>query len=137
MTCSNLFREYSESSLFHHYYNRSWVLIIQSFSYMYTLFIRFLKRLFIKIKTYGMVNPKWRFSGIKNIFHFGNPNIPNIDAISGALFTLRIQYEYTQTQRDEGARDDIDIWYMMIIIFWKIWFCYLLSVDYHLDYHLN
>ena len=29
-----------------------------------------------------------------------NPHIPNIDAISGALFTLRIQYEYTQTQYD-------------------------------------
>ena len=26
-----------------------------------------------------------------------NPHIPNIDAISGALFTLRIQYEYTYT----------------------------------------
>ena len=41
---------------------------------------------------------------------------PNIDVISGALFTLRIQYEYyTQTQCDEGARDGIDIWYMGII----------------------
>ena len=27
-----------------------------------------------------------------------NPHIPNIDAISGALFTLRIHYEHTQTQ---------------------------------------
>ena len=44
----------------------------------------------------------------KNISY--NPYIPNIDAISGALFTLRIQHEYTQTQCDEGARDDIDIW---------------------------
>ena len=43
-----------------------------------------------------------------------NPHIPNIDAISGALFTLRIQYEYTQTQCEEGARHDIDIWYMGI-----------------------
>ena len=34
-----------------------------------------------------------------------NPHITNIDAISGALFTLRIQYEYTPTQCDEGARD--------------------------------
>ena len=38
-----------------------------------------------------------------------NPNIPNIDAFSGALFTLRIQYEYTQVQCDEVARDGIDI----------------------------
>ena len=38
----------------------------------------------------------------------------NIDAISGALFTLRIQHEYTQTQCDEGARDGIVIWYMGI-----------------------
>ena len=32
------------------------------------------------------------------------PHIPNIDAISGALFTLRIQYpyEYTQTQCGEA-----------------------------------
>ena len=44
-----------------------------------------------------------------------NPHIPNIDVISSALFTLRIQYEYTQTQFDEGARDCIDIWYMGII----------------------
>ena len=41
-------------------------------------------------------------------------HIPNIDAFSGALFTLRIQYEYAQTQCDEGARDGIDIWYMKI-----------------------
>ena len=38
----------------------------------------------------------------------------NPHVISGALFTLRIQY--TQTQCDEGARDGIDIWYMGIII---------------------
>ena len=44
-----------------------------------------------------------------------NPHTPYIDAISGALFTLRIQYEYTQTQCDEGARDGIDIWSMGII----------------------
>ena len=43
-------------------------------------------------------------------------HIPNIDAISGALPTLRIQFEYTQTQVDEGARDAIDNWYMGIII---------------------
>ena len=46
---------------------------------------------------------------------FYNPHIPNIDAISGALFILRIQYEYTQTQCDEGAKDGIDILYMGII----------------------
>ena len=45
-----------------------------------------------------------------------NPHITNIDAISGALFTLRIQYEYTQTQCDEGARDGIGTWYMGIIL---------------------
>ena len=43
-------------------------------------------------------------------------HIPNIDGISGDLFTLRIQYEYTQTQCDEGAKDGIDIWYMAHII---------------------
>ena len=47
--------------------------------------------------------------------YYYNPHIPNTDAISGALFTLRIQYEYTQTRCDEGARDGIDIWYMGII----------------------
>ena len=40
--------------------------------------------------------------------------ILNIDAICGVPFTLRIQYEYTQTQWDEGARDGIDIWHMGI-----------------------
>ena len=44
------------------------------------------------------------------------PHMSNIDAISGALFTLRIQYEYTQSQCDKGARDGIDIQYMGIII---------------------
>ena len=34
-------------------------------------------------------------------------HIPNIDAISGALFTLRIHYEYIQAQCDEGARDGL------------------------------
>ena len=43
-------------------------------------------------------------------------HIPNIDAISGALFTLRIQHEYTQTQCHEGARDIINIRYMGITI---------------------
>ena len=45
-----------------------------------------------------------------------NPYKPNIDAISVALFTLRIQYEYLQTQCNEGVRDGIDSWYMGIII---------------------
>ena len=49
---------------------------------------------------------------VKIFFEFYNPHIPNIDAISGTVFTLRIQYEYTQTQCDEGTRDGIDIWYM-------------------------
>ena len=34
--------------------------------------------------------------------------------ITCALSTLRIQYEYAQTQCDEGARDGVDIWYMGI-----------------------
>ena len=42
-------------------------------------------------------------------------HVPHFDAISGALFTLRIQYEYTHTQCDEGARDGNDIWYIGII----------------------
>ena len=42
-------------------------------------------------------------------------HIQNIDAISGALFTLRIQYEYTQTQCNEGAKDVNNILYMKII----------------------
>ena len=44
-------------------------------------------------------------------------DIPNIDAISGAIFPLRIQYEYSQTQCDGGARDVIDIWYSL----YRIW----------------
>ena len=35
-------------------------------------------------------------------------HMPNIDAISSALFTLWTQYEYSQTLCDEGARDGID-----------------------------
>ena len=31
-----------------------------------------------------------------------------------SFFILRTQYEYTQAQCDEGARDGIDIWYMGI-----------------------
>ena len=59
-----------------------------------------------------------RLSGISFLERriYNNPHIPNINAISGALFTLRIQYEYTQIHCDEGARDGIDIWYMGIII---------------------
>ena len=45
-----------------------------------------------------------------------NPHTPYIDAISGALFTLRNQHEFTQTKCDEVARDDKDIWYMGITI---------------------
>ena len=44
-----------------------------------------------------------------------NPDIPNIDAISGALFTLRIQYEYTQKQCVGVAIEGMDIWYMSLI----------------------
>ena len=46
---------------------------------------------------------------------YTNLRIPNIDAIYGALFTLRVQYEYTQIECGDGARDGIDIWYMGII----------------------
>ena len=41
-------------------------------------------------------------------------NSPNIDAISGALYTLRIQYEYTQTQFVEGARY-VTLFYLEIL----------------------
>ena len=51
------------------------------------------------------------------LFRYYNPHIPNIDAISGALFTLRIQYDYTQTQCDDGASHGIDIWLMEITTF--------------------
>ena len=44
-------------------------------------------------------------------------DIPNIDALNSDTQALRIQYEYTQSQCDEGARDGIDIWYMGIIPF--------------------
>ena len=56
-------------------------------------------------------------AGKKKYFFYqtNNPHIPNIDAISGALYTLRSQYKYTQTHCDEGVRDGIDIWYMGII----------------------
>ena len=64
-------------------------------------------------------NPPWKFLSVTHGLNIdcllGNPHIPNIDAISGALFTLRIQYEFTQTQCDDGARDGIDIGYMGII----------------------
>ena len=43
-----------------------------------------------------------------------NHQIPNIDTVNSDTHTLRIQYGYTQTQYDEGARDGIDIWYMGI-----------------------
>ena len=58
---------------------------------------------FIKIREYE--------TDFRKVF---NPHIQNIKAISGALFTMRIQYEYAQTQCDEGARDGVDIWYMGI-----------------------
>ena len=61
-----------------------------------------------------------------------NSDISNIDAICGALFTLTIQYEYTQTQCDEGASDGIDIWYMGIIIKTRFWELYL-----HLLYRIT
>ena len=51
-----------------------------------------------------------------------NPHILNIDAISGALVTLTIQYEYTQTQCDVGARNGVDIWYMGIIFLFQMFF---------------
>ena len=48
---------------------------------------------------------KW--FGIKVNFNLWNSNI--VDN-SGAFFKLKIQYEYTQTQCEEGARDDNNIW---------------------------
>ena len=41
---------------------------------------------------------------------YGPYGMANIVDISGALFMLRIQYEYTQTQWEEGARDVNNIW---------------------------
>ena len=53
----------------------------------------------------------------KDALHFTtynqfNPN--NVD-ISGALFILRIQYKFTQTQYEEGARDVNVIWVTVVI----------------------
>ena len=58
----------------------------------------------------------------------GNSHLPNIDAISGALFTLRIQYGFTLTQCDEGAKDGIDIWFMGIILLRQDFSIQLLSL---------
>ena len=38
-----------------------------------------------------------------------NPYIQNIDAISGALITLSLSILILDSQREEGARDGIDI----------------------------
>ena len=46
----------------------------------------------------------------KNLY----PHITNVVDISGALFTIKIQNEYTQTQCDEGAKDVNNIWYIGI-----------------------
>ena len=43
-----------------------------------------------------------------------NHNIPIIVDLSGDLYTLRIEYGYTQNQCDDGARDGINIWYIWI-----------------------
>ena len=40
-----------------------------------------------------------------------NPNIPNIDAISGDLITLSLIILILNSQCEEGARDGIGIWY--------------------------
>ena len=40
-----------------------------------------------------------------NMGHCNGSQLKNPD-ICGALFTLRIQYSYTQTQFEDGARDD-------------------------------
>ena len=67
-----------------------------------------IKRVHLPIKHelswFSLMDHKLRLAG-----DISNLHIPNIDAISGALFTLRIQYECIQTQCDEGASDDIDI----------------------------
>ena len=49
-----------------------------------------------------MLKSRWKFSG--------NPNIPNIDAISGALITLSLTILILNSQCEEGARDGLDIW---------------------------
>ena len=43
---------------------------------------------------------------ISNSMHFRDSNHcnPNIVDISGAIFTFKIHFEYTQTQCEEGAR---------------------------------
>ena len=45
-----------------------------------------------------------------------NHCLPNIVDLSGALFTLQIQYmfEHTQSQCEEGAKEVNDIWHAMI-----------------------
>ena len=52
---------------------------------------------------------------ILTIEYFCNHFNPNIFAISGALFTLAIQYEFIQTQFEEGARDVNNIWVTVVI----------------------
>ena len=44
------------------------------------------------------------------------PIYQNIDAITGALITLSLSILILNSQCEEGDRDDIDIWYMGIII---------------------
>ena len=58
-----------------------------------------------------LVNPLSRLST--------NHCVQNIADLSGNLFTLRIQYDYTQTQYKEGAREVNNIWYAMITFFMK------------------
>ena len=66
----------------------------------------------ISVKTFSSQIKTESFSFmISNLWH------SNIVDISGALFMLRIQYEYTQIKFDEGARDVNNIWFPEITYF--------------------
>ena len=58
---------------------------------------------------------------INIIFAYNHCNPNNVD-ISGAHFTLRIKYEYSQPQLEEGARDVNNIWAILVSLVLKsIW----------------
>jgi len=52
-------------------------------------------------KFFGIVVIRKIITGVKN---YNGSKLKNPD-VSGALYTLRIQYSYTQTQCEDGARD--------------------------------
>ena len=53
---------------------------------------------------------------LTKLFEQYNPHIENIDAISGALISLSLSILILNSQCKEGARDGIDIWYMVITL---------------------